>query len=185
MKNIAKVLLAAFLVSSMVSCEGLGNLFSVEVPADLSVDMTIDTEAGTKDAGDVPIFEFETITPRDYQDVVDNEERLDEVTITDISLEINSVNLDGVVFRSGTKILLSRVVDEVLEEVEFESNSDWEIVNDGTYGFETLIGDFDAASSLVSTLEPFDVTIDGMCSHAGVVVEATLYVGTIITVSIF
>lgn len=167
-----------------MSCEGF-DLFTVKVNHNFESDLNIRTgtaEPGMKAVNAKAFYEEDSINLGDVSELDDYRSRINEVNINDISVEVKSVNLDGVEFEKGASFTIHNGADIAV----FTTREVWVIEEFAMFSFDDLDGNYADVTPVLGDLSgTIHIVVEGVCSKEGVEVKATLKLGTEIVASLF
>jgi hypothetical protein len=178
MKKLLKTVFPLVILALLVSCDSLSSLFDVDFETTLSGTLHIDVENPvTKAADAIPFQANDTIDPLSDDEIAEYAEKIVNVNADSVLVEVDSVNMEGVVFLAGTSITVSNETNTATWTI----TTDWPIVEGTTVGLDDVGGIYDAVSDILTTLEVFTVSAQGTCTKSGVVVVLRLDIETTVT----
>ncbi len=176
MKNLKRVLLLVMITASLSSCESIKGIFDVEVDTTIEGEMDILTDGtALKSANDYGFNESITVAVLN-DDLSEYEDKIQSFKISNVIIEVLSVDTEDVVFLPGTIFTISNGVNT---SVSWEISTDWpveqgsmlDLLDSGLFaGVETILD------------ERVDFTISAVGSSNKGNVHATIQVSIEVTV---
>ena len=164
MKNALRILVLAMLTVSLSSCEKISSLFDVEIETTIEGDLSfVSDEADLKSTDDHGFNESATIQVMNA-DLVDYQDLIQEIRVHSVSIEVISVDSEGVIILADTQFGISNQNAKFVWELD----SDWPIKP----GFiiDLPAESYSVLNQILNEYKDYPVTIsaDGTCNKGNV-----------------
>ncbi|NOR33169.1 MAG: hypothetical protein GQ579_00665 [Bacteroidales bacterium] len=164
MKYTFRILVLALLTASLSSCEGIRNLFDVEIETTIEGDLNFVTdEVELKSTEDVA-FNASVTVPVLNDDLYEYEENIKDFMTSDVTIEVLSVDSADVILRSGS----SFTIENVNASYIWTLTSDWPI----EAGMSVTLNpaSLDVIDDILEDMLPFTMSTSGTCNKGGVTI---------------
>jgi hypothetical protein len=164
MKYTFRILVLAMLTASLSSCEGIRNLFDVEIETTIEGDLNFVTdEVELKSTEDVA-FNASVTVPVLNDDLYEYEENIKDFMTSDVTIEVLSVDSADVILRSGS----SFTIENVNASYIWTLTSDWPI----EAGMSVTLNpaSLDVIDDILEDMLPFTMSTSGTCNKGGVTI---------------
>lgn len=184
MKSLVKIVLLLVLTASLSSCEGFKSIFDIEVDTELAgeLDIVVEDQA-LKSTLSHPLVDEAIIDMLENDDIHEHQDKIDAFVLNSLvakALEIDQLHpeLGDVVIDSGTVFSISNAD----EYAEWELTEDWTILEESVKDLADLGTDnFETVESILLTMEPITIAVDGTVNQSGVSIVIELRLGTTVT----
>jgi hypothetical protein len=164
MKYTFRILVLAMLTASLSSCEGIRNLFDVEIETTIEGDLNFVTdEVELKSTEDVA-FNASVTVPVLNDDLYEYEENIKDFMTSDVTIEVLSVDSADVILRSGS----SFTIENMNASYIWTLTSDWPI----EAGMSVTLNpaSLDVIDDILEDMLPFTMSTSGTCNKGGVTI---------------
>lgn len=150
--------------SGISSCEMIKGWFDVEFETTLSGDLNINIQESEKKSINEYFFQSQgTLNPLDDEQIAEYKDHIRKITVTRITVEVNDLNMDSVVFMEGTTFSIvsgSNITEWTL-------GNDWTIVDSTKMRLVDLDGAYGQVEDMVESQEEFNVGVTGVSNESG------------------
>ena len=164
MKYTFRMLVLAMLTASLSSCEGIRNLFDVEIETTIEGDLNFVTdEVELKSTEDVA-FNASVTVPVLNDDLYEYEENIKDFMTSDVTIEVLSVDSADVILRSGS----SFTIENANAGYTWTLTADWPI----EAGMSVTLNpaSLDVIDDILEDMLPFTMSTSGTCNKGGVTI---------------
>jgi hypothetical protein len=164
MKYTFRILVLAMLTASLSSCEGIRNLFDVEIETTIEGDLNFVTdEVELKSTEDVA-FNASVTVPVLNDDLYEYEENIKDFMTSDVTIEVLSVDSADVILRSGS----SFTIENANAGYTWTLTADWPI----EAGMSVTLNpaSLDVIDDILEDMLPFTMSTSGTCNKGGVTI---------------
>jgi len=164
MKYALRILVLAMLTASLSSCEGIRNLFDVEIDTTVEGDLTFVTdETQLKSTNDVAFSASITVQVLN-EDTYEYEENIKDFMTSDVTVEVLSVDSEDVILRSGTNF----TIENVNASYTWTLTADWPI--EAGMSVTLNAASYDVIDDILEDMLPFTMSTSGTCNKGGVTI---------------
>jgi len=164
MKYALRIVVLAMLTASISSCDGIRNLFDVEIDTTVEGDLNIVTDETELKSTDDVAFQASVTVSVLNEDTYEYEENIKDFMTSDVTIEVLSVDSADVILRAGS----SFTIENVNAGYTWTLTTDWPIEAGMTLTLDAA--SYDVIDDILLDMLPFTMSTSGTCNKGAVTI---------------